>query len=154
MVSYSKIQILQSIGIWDIEACVPPVPSPDLDCIYTEWEYVDCSVTCGKGFQIGTRQVLQGSNCEGQLSAFRSCELETCTAGMKCIKKSVKSLFHSIKSVSLYAHFQNSKKQWTVDMENGYGIPVPSHVVKAFRLGTEILCSWQRMEGRSVMSLL
>ena len=39
-------------------------------------------------------------------------------------------------------------------METGYGIPVLSHVVQGLRLGTEILSSRQRMEGRGVMSLL
>ena len=82
-----QVQIPQSIAIWDVEACLPDIPDPVTptpnDCFYSEWEFDDCSVTCGKGFQIGSREVLQGRNCEGQLSAFRSCELEPCTLGMK-----------------------------------------------------------------------
>ena len=54
-----------------------------VDCKWGDWVIVECSKTCGSGFQIDSRQKLQeelfgGKPCEGNSTRQRECNTDKC----------------------------------------------------------------------------
>ena len=63
-------------------ACITPPPAP-IDCVWSIWEWLPCSASCGEGQEIGSRIILQtsmhgGAPCTGTHLVVRECNTMTC----------------------------------------------------------------------------
>lgn len=64
------------------QACVGPSP-PDL-CVYGPWtNFGPCSLPCGGGTQMQTRQVTDGVNCLGQQTNTILCNTQPCVSARR-----------------------------------------------------------------------
>ena len=53
-----------------------------VDCTWSEWTHGPCSVSCGAGEQVNTRQIFPemfgGNPCEGEATEVVTCTLDDC----------------------------------------------------------------------------